>query len=705
MSESGFSRKSLSSALPLAIAVVVLLLICVPAELDRFQSLEFERGWWVALIDWNIDTTPFLVLACLLPAFWWWPSRSRASRPLCRPDHFQLIDGVLILGVFVASLGVSAFVGNRPVGRLGEAFGSLPPAYHDEYSYLFQARTFLAGELAFPGHDRHPELFDQMHVLNEGRFASRYFPGTGIWMAPFVKFGHPDWGHWLAGALTAVLAALTARELAGRPAALVAGMSLAIAPGCALFANLLLAHHPALLGLALFQFAFLRMLKSGSVGAGITAGCGLTFAMLSRPMTAAGFALPAGVVLLIRFVISWRSDRSRPAGDARIEARKVDGPQLTGDLSENGNAPPQAPGSRGGPLDGLKRWVEPWGTGGRNRGASGKVAGPFQADGLKVAGPLAEIRMRQMLSVGVPVICGLLGLLAYNRATTGNPLETPYQLYTNIYTPRHVYGFNNVVRGERRLGPKVIEGYDTWAENLDGRLAAENMRKRWLAGWQWSLGIVPLAMVCVLFWPALPRSDVRWWLVVASILSLHAAHIPYWYSGILDHHYVFEAVLSWSILVGGVTAWVWNTSRQWGRSGLATWWTLMLVAAAIPSYMALPPFWAGSRIEAAVETTAFSKIKYARFHRLVERIVWNGRAPDPDRPALVLVAHDPLDLHLDLVDNPPGLDGPLLIGRYRAGETDLETICQDFPDRRVFLFDVRTNQLTAVPFRQGSRRQ
>src|SRR5207342_1934219 len=96
---------------------------------------------------------------------------------------------LLVAGV---SLGTSAW--------LGRHFEGLPPAYHDEYSYLFQARTFLAGRVSFPSHEA-ARLFDQMHVLNEGQFASRYFPGTGLWMAPFVALGNPWWGHWFAGAL------------------------------------------------------------------------------------------------------------------------------------------------------------------------------------------------------------------------------------------------------------------------------------------------------------------------------------------------------------------------------------------------------------------------------------------------------------------------------------------------------------------------
>ena len=67
----------------------------------------------------------------------------------------------------------------------------MPPAYHDEFSYLLQAKTFLAGRLSYPSSPQLPELFDQMHVVNEGRFASRYSPGVCAWIAPFLGLGHP----------------------------------------------------------------------------------------------------------------------------------------------------------------------------------------------------------------------------------------------------------------------------------------------------------------------------------------------------------------------------------------------------------------------------------------------------------------------------------------------------------------------------------
>ncbi len=91
----------------------------------------------------------------------------------------------------------------------------LPPAYHDEYSYLFQTHTLLAGRTWFPSFEGMPQVFDQMHVLNEGRFASRYFPGAGMWFMAFHAVG-PIWGQWFAQAVTAIGASLVATQIAGR---------------------------------------------------------------------------------------------------------------------------------------------------------------------------------------------------------------------------------------------------------------------------------------------------------------------------------------------------------------------------------------------------------------------------------------------------------------------------------------------------------
>ena len=286
----------------------------VPAEIDRWNELTGEPGTaW--LFDMNVDTTPYAVLFILLPVMWVvrQPLIARPPRlwnrfvkwlgesPRNSPTGSRL--SVILAMFFVA--GVAAWsclrVAGTPVTADGVSFGALPPAYHDEYSYLFQAETFAAGRLSFPSHTTAARMFDQMHVLNEGHFASSYFPGNGLWIAPFLLLGNPFAGHWLATMIVCVFVFLMGRELSCNGLGLLAGLLAALSPGLILFGNTLLAHQPTLAGLGLFIYSFLRMqrlldddrepVSSGSVRrvalAAALSGIGLSFAMLCRPMTAA----------------------------------------------------------------------------------------------------------------------------------------------------------------------------------------------------------------------------------------------------------------------------------------------------------------------------------------------------------------------------------------------------------------------------------
>ncbi|MGD9857542.1 MAG: hypothetical protein AB7U20_21580, partial [Planctomycetaceae bacterium] len=263
--------------------------------------------WWSDLLA---DWTPFLPvllsavplwfmrrpLVSPVPGFWTavceWMAESCPTSD-CPASAAQQARALLCSGV-VAGVGflMSVWVAHK--------FGELPPAYHDEYSYLFQSKTFLAGRVWFPSHAAMPELFDQMHVLNEGRFASRYFPGAGLWIAPFLALGNPWWGHWTAHAMASFLVFWIGRHLANNGVGLLAGLLTALSPGMGLFSNLLLAHHPTLVGLLVFVITFLKLrraLRNGGPAWGWAAvsGTALTYAMLCRPMTAAGVGLPFGV--------------------------------------------------------------------------------------------------------------------------------------------------------------------------------------------------------------------------------------------------------------------------------------------------------------------------------------------------------------------------------------------------------------------------
>ena len=537
----------------------------------------------------------------------------------------RLLDGLvsLLLGALAVAIAAST----------GWELRDLPPAYHDEYSYLFQALTFLDGRTSYPSFEAMPQLFDQMHVLNEGRFASRYFPGAGFWFAAFHEFGS-IWGLWIAQGIVAVGASIVAGEIAGRGARVVAGLAVAFGPGLCLFSQLYLAHLPTLVGLSVFLVFILRLYRLCEVGrlmfgepanwarfeiyfSSFMAGLGLSYAMLCRPMTAAGVGLPFGVWLV------WK----------------------------NGLGP------RGQGLGPEKKSIEL---------------------------PLSPSPLLLLSIMGLPIFAGIAIQLLYNQSITGQALHSPYQLYTDIYTPRHGYGFHNVERGERHLGPKVLDHYDRWAENLTLPLAIDKMGIRAVVSGRWTLGLVPLAFVVVWVVWNWRRWSGELKLIVASIVSLHLVHLPYWFEGIMGWHYVFESAPLWAIILGVVTTDLHRQSVEAGHGGLRWWWGGVLLTSLATAWFTVPPLWPG-RLPIGLAEVRYPREKYARLaDQLREQIT--------DR-AIVFIRPDPSDRHIDYVYNTPRLDAAILRARAPASEAELQRASGLFPDRTPWLFDAASGQL------------
>ena len=611
---------------------VLALAIIVPAEWARFDAVADNDSPWLFGI--NIDTTPFVILFLALPAFWlapaWRVGHGRVLRscskwlgesPKFGASPAGSIRRCWTLAVIV---GLVAFFNCWHVSstvihsEAKNSFGDLPPALHDEYSYEFQAKTFLSGRLSYPSHPTAARLFDQFHVVNEGRFASRYFPGTGAWLAPFVSLGHAHWAAWLATVLICMFVFGIGRELACNGVGLLAGLLAACSPGMLLFGNTLLAHQPTLVGLGLFLFSFFRLQRSLGERPIATrsvlvrasfAGCGLTFAMLCRPMTAAGIGLPFGI------------------------------------------------------------WIAWW-----------------LLKNLQSGRPIAR---RVVGGFAVPLVFGFGVLLIYNSSTTGDAFKSPYQLYTDIYTPRHAYGFNNVANAKPIAPDRVITNYDNWAENLDGARAAKNVSLRLIASSRWTVGsIVALISACVFIIGAARTLDRRWWLVPAAIVSLHTVHIPYWFEGILNWHYVFESGILLCLIVAAATSLIVRLIRTLNRPAMSIWWASVLLISVCVNLVDCSPFW-GARLTVGVGEFGFAKLKHYIFEQIVERNIQGT--------AIVFVKHDPADRHIDYVNNDPALANEILIARYPAATlTETETVeaaRSAFPDRRLFLFNAATNEL------------
>ncbi len=344
-------RAEVLAGLVVASGWIVCICLCLFVEISRLrQAIRSPAGGFGWFADWNAETTLPLVVLGALPGLSYvarrmrWSGVRRATvaaegigvsgpssrpvpprssprfrwtnEPLVRASALTMWSSCLLL--FLMSIGCSAVVGNRQFTVQGMAGASqkrltdLPPAYHDEFSYLLQARTFLSGRLSWPGMNVRPDLFHQVHVLNQPATASRYCPWTGAWMAPFEAMGHPLWGHWTAGGVSCVFGYLTLVQLTRQRWALLGGLLLALSPGIAVFSSLLLAHHPTMMALSIFHWAFLRMMLCRRPMFALIAGPGLSLAMLGRPMTAAGAALPYGVWMVLDWSRSVFRTRSSP---------------------------------------------------------------------------------------------------------------------------------------------------------------------------------------------------------------------------------------------------------------------------------------------------------------------------------------------------------------------------------------------------------
>lgn len=566
----------------------------------------------IAEWDPQLATIQFLVLV-MAPVAW------MIQRGRRRVDDGQPANGTndrLAIGL-AGLVGIISFV---TCFLVGQTMVDLPPAYHDEYSYLFQAKTLLSGRFSVPGHPLFPELFDQMHVLNEGRMASRYYPGTGLWLAPWVVIGHPYWGQWLASAMTSIFVFWTGYELGRLRVALFSGLTCALSPGIALFANLLLAHQATLAGLSLFVWAFVKWQRTLSPRDALLAGLGLSYAMLCRPATAAGVGLPFGIVFVGTLLLH-RSTTEKP----------------------------------------------------------------FR-------------RTANLIAMGTALVIGWSIMASYHQAVTGSWRTSPYQLYTDIYTPRHVYGFNNGTRGDQKQGPKVLAAYDRWAVNLTPQLAVENLRDRWLSSWLWTFDVVPLLITAVVIVGVIFRCDRRWLPIALAILSLHAIHIPYWYSGIMGWHYVFETAPLWCLMLGLASDLLIRDWKASGRSVMPAWWVLLLTTSLAGIYFparSLGLVKSGiPRISNAVSAIRYPRKTYADFDRWI-------RGSVKELPALVLIQTDPDDQHMDYVVTSPDLNDQVLRARYRPGETDISAIMAAFPDRSIYLCEPKRRKMEQLSAKQS----
>lgn len=182
-------------------------------------------------------------------------------------------------------------------------FGRIPHV-QDSIAQLFQARIFAQGRLWWPSPALR-EFFDYAHMINDGRWYAQYPPGHSLLLVPGVWLGVP----WLTNPLLAGLGVfalyLLAREIADPRTARIAAALGALSPFLILMASEFMSHVSGFCLLTFFLFFYLRASRTRETRAAAAAGGCLAFALLVRPYTAFGVALP---VLLHA---AWRVWRSR----------------------------------------------------------------------------------------------------------------------------------------------------------------------------------------------------------------------------------------------------------------------------------------------------------------------------------------------------------------------------------------------------------
>ena len=175
------------------------------------------------------------------------------------------------------------------------------PNSGDEYSYLYQAQTFLAGRLwnALPPV---PDFFTTEHILQQdGKWVSQYPPGWALIIAAVVRLGVPA---WIASPLTAICLLLVfarlAYEVGGWYTSLLGTALLGISAFFVLNGASYFSHVPTALFGTVFVLFALRFIDCAETGAALAAGAGLGMAGLIRPLSAVLVALPFAVEFLLR---------------------------------------------------------------------------------------------------------------------------------------------------------------------------------------------------------------------------------------------------------------------------------------------------------------------------------------------------------------------------------------------------------------------
>jgi hypothetical protein len=170
---------------------------------------------------------------------------------------------------------------------------------HDEAAYLLQARLYASGHWTAPGLPL-PEFFEQYHVLVSPVLTPKYFPGHALMLVPGIWLGLPGLMPVLLLGLCGALVFEVSRRLTNPWIGVVAWLLWMTSPGVMEFMPSYLSETTTAAAWMLGWLALLRWMEDDRARWLIVLAISIGIGFLTRPLTMLVFAIPVGVVVLVR---------------------------------------------------------------------------------------------------------------------------------------------------------------------------------------------------------------------------------------------------------------------------------------------------------------------------------------------------------------------------------------------------------------------
>jgi hypothetical protein len=173
------------------------------------------------------------------------------------------------------------------------------PKVHDEFSYLIQARMLAQGRLVMPAHPC-AKFFDTFYLIVQPVYASMYFPGAAMAIAPTIWLRV---SYFLAplveSGLCAAMLYLVITEVLDGASGILAAMLLVSVSAFRMMSIMAMANTLSLLLGLTMTFAYLNWRRRFGIGWLVLLGAASGWAAITRPADGLCFAAVLGIAMLM----------------------------------------------------------------------------------------------------------------------------------------------------------------------------------------------------------------------------------------------------------------------------------------------------------------------------------------------------------------------------------------------------------------------